>query len=106
MIMIGDDTYEYAITLPTSVAKLEWKPLLDDATWSRGPNYVAQAGDTIDVYPHFTVQLGTVKKLFEPFHSIPNRLINGLDGFAVRRSTAAAFSKEHELPNLKSYLNR
>ena len=57
------------ITLPASIPQLAWKPLLDDATWSRGPNYVALRGQTVDVYPHFHDQNGTVSKLFDAFHS-------------------------------------
>jgi len=40
----------------------EWKPLLDDTTWSRGPNYRVQPGKTVDVYPHFTTAKGTYEK--------------------------------------------
>lgn len=50
-------------------APLEWKPLLDDATWSRGPNYKVTPGATADVYPHFTATGGKVVKLIDPFHS-------------------------------------
>ena len=68
----GDDTFVYetdAITTPT-----EWKPLLDDATWSRGPNYVVKPGETLDVYPRFTTITGTVTKKWPAFHStvLPN----------------------------------
>jgi predicted alpha/beta superfamily hydrolase len=65
----ADDTWAYVVTLPPSVPKLEWKPLLDDSTWSRGPNYVALRGQTVDVYPHFYNGAGTVSKLFTSFHS-------------------------------------
>src|SRR5262245_61265733 len=50
--------YEYRIEDPP--ARLEWKPLLDDATWSRGPNYVAERGATVDVWPHFVNANGKV----------------------------------------------
>ncbi len=44
----------------TSVhAAFEWKPLLDDRTWSRGPNYRAAPGQLVDVYPHFTTVTGS-----------------------------------------------
>lgn len=39
-------------------AMLEWKPLLDDATWSRGHNFVVLPGQTVDVYPHFVTAKG------------------------------------------------
>lgn len=63
------DTFEYTLTLPKSVTRLEWKPLLDDSTWSRGPNYVALRGQTVDVYPHFTTVQGAVSSLIADFHS-------------------------------------
>ena len=69
MVSVSDGVYQYQVTLPPTVAQLEWKPLVDDSTWSRGPNYVAVRGATVDVYPHFFTQAGTVKKLFASFHS-------------------------------------
>lgn len=47
---------------------LEVKPLLGD-TWSRGPNYHVKAGQTIDIYPHFVAQHGTVTKQYPAFVS-------------------------------------
>jgi predicted alpha/beta superfamily hydrolase len=32
---------------------------VDDVTWSRGPNYKVQPGQTVDVYPHFYTVNGT-----------------------------------------------
>jgi predicted alpha/beta superfamily hydrolase len=63
----ADDTWTFstdAITAPT-----EWKPLLDDATWSRGPNYRVMPGQTVDVYPHFTTTAGRVYQFIPTFHS-------------------------------------
>jgi predicted alpha/beta superfamily hydrolase len=48
---------------------VEWKPMLDDATWARGPNYLAKAGDVVDVYPHFQVTSGVVGIYKEKFAS-------------------------------------
>ncbi|HUJ63438.1 MAG TPA: alpha/beta hydrolase-fold protein [Kofleriaceae bacterium] len=48
---------------------IEWKPLLDDATWARGPNYHLAPGQTLDVYPHFTATAGQVVTLIADFHS-------------------------------------
>jgi predicted alpha/beta superfamily hydrolase len=48
---------------------VEWKPLLDDATWAIGPNYHALPGLTVDVWPHFTSTAGRVSTLFADFHS-------------------------------------
>src|SRR5207253_960181 len=63
----GDDTFVYETDAIT--AATEWKPLLDDTTWSRGPNYVVKPGETLDVYPHFTTAAGTVTKKWPAFHS-------------------------------------
>jgi predicted alpha/beta superfamily hydrolase len=63
----ADDTYTF--TVADLQAPLQWKPLLDDATWSRGPNYKVSPGATVDVYPHFTTVTGTVEKLIADWHS-------------------------------------
>ena len=63
----ADDTFTF--TVADLQAPLAWKPLLDDATWSRGPNYTVAPGATVDVYPHFTTVAGTVTKLIATFHS-------------------------------------
>lgn len=62
----ASDTFTYetdALTGPT-----EWKPLLDDVTWSRGPNYVVSPGATLDVYPHFNQVKGSYSRAYT-FHS-------------------------------------
>ncbi|MCS6898760.1 MAG: alpha/beta hydrolase-fold protein [Polyangiaceae bacterium] len=43
--------------------------MLNDTTWARGPNYLAQAGSTVDVYPHFQVTSGVVGIYKEKFSS-------------------------------------
>jgi predicted alpha/beta superfamily hydrolase len=58
-----DDTW--TITTPVMTAPFEFKPLLDDATWSRGPNYKAAPGATLDVYPHFTQVQGTWSRAYD-----------------------------------------
>ena len=63
----ADDTYTFAVD--GLAAPLEFKPLLDDATWSRGPNYRVAPGATVDVYPHFTTVAGSVTELIPTFHS-------------------------------------
>src|SRR5262245_2968148 len=40
MSALPEDTFEYVLKLPEGTAKIEWKPMLDNTTWSRGPNYV------------------------------------------------------------------
>lgn len=63
----AEDTFTF--TVADLQAPLSWKPLLDDSTWSRGPNYTVTPGATVDVYPHFTTVAGTVTKLIATFHS-------------------------------------
>lgn len=63
----AQDTWTYRTTAITEVT--EWKPLLDDETWSRGPNYRVAPGQTVDVYPHFVTTAGRVIELFASFHS-------------------------------------
>jgi predicted alpha/beta superfamily hydrolase len=60
-------TYTYALT--GLVTPTEWKPLLDDTTWARGPNYHVAPGQTVDVWPHFTTTKGQVVTLIPAFHS-------------------------------------
>ena len=61
------DTFTYTLTGVTTA--VEWKPLLDDATWAIGPNYHVAPGAIVDVWPHFTAMTGTVKTLIAAFHS-------------------------------------
>ena len=58
----------YTWSSPDVKTDLEIKPLLGD-TWSRGPNYHLKAGTTIDIYPHFVAQHGTVTKQYPSFVS-------------------------------------
>jgi predicted alpha/beta superfamily hydrolase len=67
MVQQASDTWE--ISLEVTSARVEWKPLLDDSTWSIGPNYVAKSGETVDIYPRFFTYNGRVTKLFDQFHS-------------------------------------
>ncbi len=63
----GADTW--TLTVPALSGPLEWKPLLDDATWAIGPNYHVLPGQTVDIYPHFTATMGQVSTLLASFHS-------------------------------------
>lgn len=47
-----DDT-TWTLTVPDLGGALEWKPLLDDATWAKGPNYRAAVGETVEIAPRF-----------------------------------------------------
>jgi hypothetical protein len=64
----ADGAFTYVFSdLPRPVVEL--KPLLDDVTWSRGPNFRVARGATVDLYPHFITTHGQVVKLFSAFHS-------------------------------------
>jgi len=43
-------------------APFEWKPLVDDMTWSRGPNYRAAPGETVEVDARFFAAAGTFSR--------------------------------------------
>jgi predicted alpha/beta superfamily hydrolase len=59
----------FTATLQGLAGPIEWKPLLDDTTWARGPNYRIAPGETVDVWPHFTSTHGKVVTLLAAFHS-------------------------------------
>jgi predicted alpha/beta superfamily hydrolase len=59
----ANDTW--TITTTAITAPFEWKPLLDDSTWSLGPNYKASPGATVDVYPHFSQTAGTWSRAYD-----------------------------------------
>ncbi len=61
------EVYSYSIT--NLATPIEFKPLLDDKTWSRGSNYHLAPGASLDVYPHFTTTKGKVVTLIASFHS-------------------------------------
>lgn len=63
----ADDTWTFSTTALTGA--VEFKPLLDDATWARGPNYHLAPGQQLDIYPHFTASAGRVVTLIPSFHS-------------------------------------
>jgi predicted alpha/beta superfamily hydrolase len=61
------DTFSYQLANLSATA--EYKPLLDDMTWARGPNYHVSPGQTVDIWPHFTTTKGQVVTLIATFHS-------------------------------------
>lgn len=63
----ANDTW--TLTFDNLQGELEFKPLLDDVTWSRGPNYRVQGGATVDVYPHFTQVAGQWSRRWPNFSS-------------------------------------
>jgi predicted alpha/beta superfamily hydrolase len=60
------DTFTLVLDL---AAPAQWKPLLDDTTYSLGPNYPIAPGQTIEVWPHFFVTQGQVVTLIAAFQS-------------------------------------
>ncbi len=60
----------WTLSTPSLSAPLQFKPLLDDMTWSRGPNYAAPPGATVDIYPHFTTITGAYSNAFQFTSSI------------------------------------
>ncbi|MBS1149427.1 MAG: esterase family protein [Myxococcaceae bacterium] len=67
MTLGADDTWTF--TTPLATGTLEFKPLLDDTNWSRGPNYTVQAGTAVDIYPHFFTANGQWSKRWGAFSS-------------------------------------
>jgi predicted alpha/beta superfamily hydrolase len=67
MTVSATDTWVFTTSSVTT--PLEFKPLLDDATWSRGPNYKVSPGQTVDVYPHFTTVAGAYSRKWTSFTS-------------------------------------
>ncbi|MEZ4391212.1 MAG: alpha/beta hydrolase-fold protein [Polyangiales bacterium] len=63
----GDGVMEWSST--DVRAPFEWKPLLDDAAWSLGPNYRARPGETTEVWARFTTENGAAQRWRASFSS-------------------------------------
>ena len=50
---IASDVWEFELERIPDGTTLQFKPLINDSTWSTGSNYTGTGGDTIDVYPTF-----------------------------------------------------
>ena len=50
---ISADVWEYEMERIPSGVTVEFKPLINDVTWSTGSNYTITGGQTIDIYPNF-----------------------------------------------------
>lgn len=76
------DATTWTVTLPgiASGAALEWKPLLNDMTWSKGPNYKAAGGSTTEVAPRFFRDAGEWSIRWPQFQST---LLNNARGVYV-----------------------
>jgi predicted alpha/beta superfamily hydrolase len=55
----------FTITTTAVTGAFQFKPLLDDTTWSLGPNYNGTAGTSLDVYPRFTQVNGTYSLAYQ-----------------------------------------
>jgi glycosidase len=53
MYNVNSDTWVYEIERIPFGETIEFKPLINDTTWSSGENYVVTGGQTIDIYPNF-----------------------------------------------------
>ncbi len=53
------DAETWSLTLTTLTQDVEWKPLLDDTTWSKGPNWTAKKGERTEIAPRFLRDTGT-----------------------------------------------
>ncbi len=67
MQKVDDETWTLSVT--ARVGDLEWKPLLDDTTWSKGPNYRGREGTTTQVAPRFFRDAGEWTKRWPAFSS-------------------------------------
>ena len=67
MQKVNDTTW--SLSLPTLTQDLEWKPLLDDTTWSKGPNYRTTVGTTVEIAPRFIRDAGEWSKRWATFTS-------------------------------------
>ena len=59
----GSDTFLFTTRALAKNTRLDFKPLLDDQTWSKGPNYAVSAGGTVDVWPRFAQDQGAVTRI-------------------------------------------
>ena len=64
---VGGDTWEWSSA--TVAEAFEWKPLLDDAQWSIGPNYRVAPGTVAEVAPRFVTHRGTWSRAIPSFTS-------------------------------------
>ncbi len=64
---LGGGSYE--VQIHGLAAPIELKALLDDTTWSLGPNYHVSPGQRIEIAPHFTNTSGRVETLIASWSS-------------------------------------
>ena len=59
----SQDDQTWTVTVSKAKGTLQFKPLLDDRSWSIGPNYAVKAGSSVEVWPHFHAVSGTVNRI-------------------------------------------
>ncbi len=67
MVKVDDTTWSLSVT--TLAEDFEWKPLLDDTTWSKGPNYNGRLGTVNEVAPRFFRDAGEWTRRWPTFTS-------------------------------------
>ncbi|MFT3710827.1 MAG: alpha/beta hydrolase-fold protein [Archangium sp.] len=80
MQKVDATTWTVTLTGIAASAALEWKPLLNDMTWSKGPNYKAAGGSTVEVAPRFLRDAGEWTIRWPQFQST---LLNNTRGVYV-----------------------
>ncbi len=50
---VASDVWEFELERIPDGTSFQFKPLINDATWSTGSNYTGTGGDVIDIYPTF-----------------------------------------------------
>lgn len=50
---VGSDVWEWTMERIPDNETFEFKPLINDTTWSTGSNYTGTGGDVIDIWPNF-----------------------------------------------------
>lgn len=53
MLNVASDVWVYEMERYDAGETFEFKPLINDTTWSSGDNYTGIGGQTIDIYPNF-----------------------------------------------------
>src|SRR5438477_687085 len=53
----------FVFTTKPIKARTQFKPLLGDKTWSRGPNFAVDPGKTVEVWPRFNSDSGRVERI-------------------------------------------
>lgn len=88
----GEDVWELRLPVEVPDSIIEFKPLLNDCAWARGCNYKTKAGSTMDIYPFFVSERGTVVKKY-----VPSKILNN------ERKVAIYLPPSYDENTYKSY---